>query len=537
LQNLKFTGLDIPYEQIIAEKKQLIADKNLAGDVENLTNLLKKIAGTYRYGRDFTLNGLRKAIVEVLLQFPVYRTYINQEGIREADKNYIQEITQKAKVKLPQLINEINFIEKILTLDYEEFLTKEEKAQWNHFAMKLQQFTGPLMAKGVEDTALYIYNRLISLNEVGGTPCLFGIPVSVFHSFNQKSQDRWPHSMNATSTHDTKRSEDVRARINVLSEIPEEWEAQVNVWSEINGKYKVKVGSQIVPDPNDEYFLYQTLVGAFPFYENEYPLFVQRIKDYIIKAVREAKVYTGWLRPDTNYEEGFLNFIDKILQPNEENEFLDKLRSFQERIAHYGILNSLSQTLLKIAAPGVPDFYQGSELWDHSLVDPDNRRSVDFEKRSAYLQDIKNRAENDILGLISDLIDNRKDGRLKLFTIARTLEARNKHKELFREGAYIPLEVVGKYRDRIVTFATHYNAKTAIAIIPRFLTDIIQSEEFPLGEEIWGDTRIEVPQALQANWKNAISDRDLEERETIMIAKALEHFPVALLIGEAASSD
>jgi (1->4)-alpha-D-glucan 1-alpha-D-glucosylmutase len=527
---VKFTGINTTYEEIVADTKRLIAETNLAGDIENLANFLKRIAGKYRYGRDFTLSGLRRAILEVLLLFPVYRTYTTSEGVREIDRAYVQEIIEKAKLKIPRLVNELNFIAKILLLEYEESLTTEEQAQWLHFVMRIQQFSGPLTAKGVEDTALYVYNRLLSLNEVGSTPDLFGIPVSVFHNFNQKCQDRWPYSMNATSTHDTKRSEDVRARINVISEIPEKWAAEVNNWSELNYIHKSKINDRIIPDANDEYFLYQTLVGAFPFSEEEYPEFVERIKNYVIKAVREAKVHTAWIRPDTDYEEGFVAFVDQILQPSAENQFLEKLRSFQKWISHYGILNSLSQTLLKITAPGVPDFYQGTELWDLSLVDPDNRRPVDFQQRWTWLQDIKQRCQIDILSLISELIANCEDGRIKLFLIIRALAARNKHLELFQQGAYIPLEVIGQYQDRIVAFARHQGDTTAIAIVPRFFTNLVQPDTFPLGETVWADTRIEIPQGLQADWQDVFTAQKISESDAIAIGQALQYFPVALLV-------
>ncbi|MDY6783826.1 MAG: malto-oligosyltrehalose synthase [Cyanobacteriota bacterium] len=528
----RFTGVERFYEELVTEKKQLIADKNLAGDVENLTNIVKRIAGKYRYGQDFTMNGLRRAVLEILVQFPVYRTYINSEEVKESDRVYIQDVVESAKTKIPQLLNELNFIEKVLLLDFDESLTEEERELWLHFVMRFQQFSGPLTAKGVEDTALYVYNRFLSLNEVGGTPNLFGLNVSVFHNFNQRWQDRWPHSMNATSTHDTKRSEDVRARLNVISEIPEEWEAQVNEWKELNSEYKTQIKQRTIPDANDEYFLYQSLVGAFPFFEEEYHEFIERIKNYVIKAVREAKVHTAWLRPDTDYEEGYVNFVDKILQPYPENQFLDKLRAFQYRVAYYGMFNSLSQTLLKMASPGVPDFYQGTELWDLSLVDPDNRRPVNFEHRQGCLQDIKERANNDILGLIADLLNNGKDGRIKLFLIAKVLEARNQNLELFQEGAYIPLEVTGEEQDRIVAFARHYRQDTAIAIAPRFFTSLIQPGEFPLGEEVWKDTRISIPQGLQANWKDVLTHREISDRDTIEVGKVLQHFPVALLLSE-----
>lgn len=532
----RFTGIERSYEEMVVENKRLIADKNLAGDVENLANLLKRITGKYRYGQDFTLNGLRKAILEVLIEFPVYRTYTNSEEVKESDRVYLEDVIESAKAKIPQLIEELNFLEKILLLDFEESLSDEDRELWITFAMKFQQFSGPLTAKGVEDTTLYVYNRFLSLNEVGGTPNLFGITVSVFHNFNQRWQDRWPHSMNATSTHDTKRSEDVRARLNVISEIPEEWETEVNAWKELNRSHKTQIKNRIIPDANDEYFLYQSLVGAFPFFEEEYPEFVDRIKNYAIKAVREAKVHTAWLRPDTDYEEGYVTFIDKILEASSDNQFLEQLRAFQQRVADCGMFNSLSQTLLKMASPGVPDFYQGTELWDLSLVDPDNRRPVNFEKRSVYLQEIKQRAASDVLGLIADLLANRKDGRIKLFLIAKVLEARNQNLELFQEGAYIPLEVMGEEQDRIIAFARPYRHATAIAIAPRFLTSLIQPGELPLGEKVWGDTRIAIPQGLQASWKDVLTDSEIPDSDTIYIGQALKYFPVALWMSESTES-
>ncbi|HHP7230679.1 MAG TPA: malto-oligosyltrehalose synthase, partial [Xenococcaceae cyanobacterium] len=333
-------------------------------------------------------------------------------------------------------------------------------------------------------------------------------------------------------THDTKRSEDVRARINVISEIPEKWETEVNTWSALNHTHKKNLNDRMIPDANDEYFLYQTLVGAFPFGDDEYPEFVERIKNYAIKAVREAKVHTAWLRPDTDYESGFGDFIEQILQPTPENQFLEKLRYFQKWIAHYGIFNSLSQTLLKIAAPGVPDFYQGTELWDLSLVDPDNRRPVNFAQRANWLQQIKQRRQEDNLGLIAELIANCQDGRIKLFLIAQALAARNQYLELFQQGAYIPLEVIGKYQDHIIAFARHQAGTTAIAIVPRFLTKLIQPDAFPLGEQIWADTRIEIPQGLQADWQDVFTEREIADKNTIAIAQALEYFPVALLVSQ-----
>jgi (1->4)-alpha-D-glucan 1-alpha-D-glucosylmutase len=339
--------------------------------------------------------------------------------------------------------------------------------------------------------------------------------------------------MNATSTHDTKRSEDVRARLNVISEIPEQWETQVMAWSELNRGYKTENNGKMIPDANDEYFLYQTLVGSFPFWEYEYTEFVERIKNYAVKAVREAKVYTAWLRPDTDYEDGFIAFIEKILQPGEENQFLQQFYPFQEYIAHYGIFNSLSQTLLKMTAPGIPDFYQGTELWDLSLVDPDNRRPVDFEQRRSYLQELKQQAKTDILSLIADLLTNRQDGRIKMFLIAQTLAARNNNLDLFQQGSYIPLNVTGSCQNHIIAFARYNRQHTAIAIVPCFLTKLLEPPAFPLGEDIWQDTRVEIPQGLGGgNWQDVLTNQEIPANNAIAIGKALQYFPVALLISE-----
>lgn len=539
----RMTGYHEVYENLVSEKKRLIAETNLVGDVDNIARLLKRIAGQYRYGRDFTLTGLKKAILEVLVQFPIYCTYINHDGVSDRDRFYVRKAIQKAKRQIPQLVKELNLIEKFLLLDYEGTLTDAEREQWVLFAMRLQQFSGPLMAKGVEDTLFYVYNRLVSLNEVGGHPQQFGISLEDFHQFNREQLKSWPHAMNATSTHDTKRSEDVRARINVLSEIPTEWEAQVKRWRELNEEHKktssenTKSGKdqRTIPDANDEYFLYQNLVGVFPFSadEQEYADFTERIKQYVIKSVREAKVHTAWITPDTDYEEGFLAFIDKILNPSPDNTFLTEFRDFQKKIAAYGMFNSLSQTLLKIASPGVPDFYQGTELWNLSLVDPDNRRAVDYEERLSFLQEMKRRCQTGMESLLSDLKATREDGRMKLFLIARGLQARQEYQQVFQHGDYLPLSVTGSFHWHIIAFARFYRGTTVIAIAPRFLTSVISPDADPLGEEVWKDTRIELPKKLQsAKWRDTLVDLEVAGGETLSVGQVLQEFPVALLVSE-----
>jgi (1->4)-alpha-D-glucan 1-alpha-D-glucosylmutase len=527
----QFIGNSTPCEALIDENKRLIIGKHMAGDIDNLANLLKQISDRYRYASDFTMYGLKRALVEILTLFPVYRTYISREGARKADQELIKQVIEEAKENIPNFINELYFIEKFLSLEFDDRLTEEDKDQWLHFIMRLQQFTGPLMAKGVEDTVMYVYNRLLSLNEVGSDPGEFGISADDFHTFNQSRCTQWPHAMNATATHDTKRGEDVRARLNVLSELPEEWDNHLRNWHAINKPLKENVDGLDVPDRNAEYLLYQTLLGAFPFDEADYPQFVERVKEYIIKASREAKVYTSWQRSDTDYEQAFIRFAERALKNSENNLFLQEFRPFQRKIQHFGILNSLSQTLLKITSPGVPDFYQGAELWDLSLVDPDNRRPIDYEKRMAYLDEIKTHSKQNPLGLINQLLKSPEDGRIKLFLIYQALKARRSYPDLFQRGGYQKLTVVGSLKSHIVAFTRDLGDTQAIVIVPRFLTGLIKEGEYPLGEQVWHETRILQAPGSSAMWQDVISGQQVQGDETLWIKDILNQFPVALLLG------
>jgi (1->4)-alpha-D-glucan 1-alpha-D-glucosylmutase len=508
----KFTGLHASYEDLVCEKKRLIIGKHMAGDVDNLAHSLKAASREDRYGRDITLYGLRRALVEVLASFPVYRTYISEDPLSEADQNYVKLAIEKARERKPGLVYEINYIEKFIL-------------QQLSFAMKFQQCTAPLMAKGFEDTLLYIYNKLISLNEVGGDPNRFGITLKEFHRFNARRQRT---ALNATSTHDTKRGEDVRARINVLSELPREWKQNLKLWSQLNRAKKKIVNKVYMPDEIDEYLLYQTLIGAFPFGEEDFTSFVERIKSYMVKAVREAKRHTAWIKPDLEYEEACVSFVDKILSPSEDNRFMAEFRSFQKRIEFFGVFNSLSQTLLKIACPGVPDFYQGSELWDLNLVDPDNRRPVDFDIRKKILREIKEGGE----GLLEELLKNRRDGRIKLFLICRALAARKEHLDVFEEGSYLPLKVEGRHKENIIAFARRRKNRWAVAVATRFLARVVKEGEFPLGERVWGDTAVIFPEKAPDSWYDTIAFKEKKRSGSMKAGEILSHFPVALLAGE-----
>jgi (1->4)-alpha-D-glucan 1-alpha-D-glucosylmutase len=535
----RFTGFRTAYPNLVSEKKRLIIGRHMAGDIDGLAHLMKNISSRDRVGGDITLYGLKRALVEVLTFFPVYRSYINYEVYSEEDRLRVREALQKAKETNPGLLHELNFIERFLLLDFRDHLAEDEKSRWIHFVMRFQQLTGPLMAKGFEDTTLYVYNRLLSLNEVGGDSKQFGISVAEFHKFNQGRMRSWRHSMNATATHDTKRGEDVRARINVISELPEEWEKKIKAWSQLNERAKKTLKGEEVPDRNDEYFLYQTLIGAFPLHEGERSGFLERLKAYIIKAVREAKVHTEWLKPDTAYEEAFVSFIEEILEPSETNRFLKDFLPFAKKISHYGMLNSLAQTLIKIVSPGVPDFYQGTELWDLSFVDPDNRRPVDFAKRAKLLQEIKEKESGDCLTLARELLSNRQDSRVKLYVIYKALNFRRAYQELFLEGDYIPLGAVGRSKEHLCAFARRRGSVWVLLVVPRMITGLVSVGEFPLGEKAWGNSSLDLPLDAPDCWRNLLTGETLmistdKKKKTLHLREVFQCFPVALFESVAA---
>jgi len=526
-----FAGKMAPFEEIVYRKKKMIIERQMKGDIDNLAVLLKRIAAGNRYGRDATFHGLRRSLVEALSLFPVYRTYVSSRGIGDSDRSYIKSSLKEARKMNPDLTVELDFIELVLLLEMSARFTEEERDRWIEFAMRFQQFSSPLMAKGFEDTVLYTYNRLISQNNVGASPETFGVSIDEFHRFCQERARIWPHSMNATSTHDTKRGEDSSVRISVLSEIPDIWRAKVMGWARQNQGKKRQVRGVEVPDRNEEYFLYQTLIGALPFHCTD-GRFCDRIKEYMAKSLREGKVHSSWTKPDADYEQALISFLDEILRPGRENEFLEDLTEFSAMVSHYGIFNSLSQALIKITAPGVPDFYQGTELWDLSLVDPDNRRPVDFNSRMEILDEISRREPEDLPGLARDLLAAREDGRIKLFLIHRALLARRSWPELFGMGSYMPLKIEGEKKDHCIAFARAHEGLWTITVVPRFLAELIGRYELPLGSEVWGDTHVAVPGVAPHVWRDAVLERTREGDGELYLCDILSDFPAALLQGQ-----
>jgi (1->4)-alpha-D-glucan 1-alpha-D-glucosylmutase len=605
----EFIGSAPDYAQLLYDEKKKILESHMGGELAYLTHLAQQASRALdtgdaedpddesapsRTGRGNAGPGaatlrpppsatsVRNALAALMAGFPVYRTYVDAYRSTREDQTVLTRAIETARDKCPECRPGVDYVVKLLLSALQG---GPESPAWQarrYFLMRFQQFTGPAMAKGFEDTLLYVYNRFVSLNEVGGDPNTFGLALNEFHRFHQMRARDWPHAMNATSTHDSKRGEDVRARLNVLSEIPGRWRQAVTRWARMNERHKQPCDGVLAPDRNDEYLLYQTLVGALPFevssgkwevssrdsqattgasgdlppptsnltLQTAWDDFTQRIKDYVVKAVREAKTHSNWVQPNEPYEIACQEFVHRILERTAENPFWADFLPFQREVSAYGIYNSLSQTTLKIACTGLPDFYQGSELWDLNLVDPDNRRPVDFEKRARLLKEVQRLRIADcglrIMGESTNpqsAIPNPQlsDGRIKLFLMHRGLRARRENRDLFDSGDYLPAAVTGTRAQHIVAFfrsqrvtpeaqaVTNY----ILVVAPRFLTSLVNPGDLPLGEPVWGDTGIRLPRDAPATWRNAITDETLHARGEIPVGDVLAHFPTAILVGRA----
>lgn len=550
----RFTGHTQDFDTLLYGRKKLIIRSVLASELTVLTNLASNIARTDRFTRDFTYQGLRNALAEVVACFPVYRTYITRQRISEEDHHYLHWAIALAKKRSPAAdIQIFDFIQDLLTLSRINRYSTQVQQQVLQLTLRFQQYTAPVMAKGLEDTAFYIYNRLVSLNDVGFDPRAFGISSKAFHYENHQRLETWPWSMVTTSTHDSKRGEDIRARINVLSELPHEWRQHLARWSRINRRKKRLVDDTHAPSRNDEYLLYQTLLGTWPLE----PLnvaglddFRERIEAYMLKAIKEAKVHTSWINPDEEYEAAVQHFVRILLDNPEHNAFLADFISFQTRIVRYGLLNSLSQTLLKLTVPGVPDIYQGNELWSFNLVDPDNRRPVNYDQRQTALQALVKRSQagDKLPGLLQELLERIKDGHAKLYLTWKTLRLRREYPELFKYGDYTGMASEGSRANHICAFSRSLNDKEIIVASSRWFARLMgESRNLPVGSAIWNDTWIHVKRGNNGNqenkstrspqYRNVLSHETVQPTQTedgdrFNAADLFRHFPVALLINE-----
>ncbi|MFC1909254.1 malto-oligosyltrehalose synthase [Chloroflexota bacterium] len=529
----RFTGFRAVFKNVIYEKKKQVMSELFPEEMRALGQYLIQLVQQDIDTANLSSKELTEALIEVTACLPIYRTYARNLEVSPRDKLYLENAVDEVKRRNPNIDGDaINFLQRIFTLDFPHYLTLEQKDAWLSFILRWQQLTGAIMAKGFEDTTLYCYNRLLSLNEVGGQPDSPGISVDDFHQYNLARLEHWPHTLNATSTHDTKRNEDVRDRINVLSEIPEEWKQRLNQWSEWNLPKKTNLDGLSVPEPNTEMFTYQTLIGAWPLYQVEVADFKERLKAYMLKAVREAKVYTSWLSPNAGYESSLTEFVDSILESSKDNFFLEDFLRFEKKIAFCGALNSLSQVLLKITSPGVPDFYQGTELWDFSLVDPDNRRPVDFGKRVKLLDGL---IQQEIQGqetLVEQILKYWWDGRVKLYVTYKALDIRRTDKEVFQDGTYVPLQVERRSQENVCAFARNTGGKWTLTVVPRLLTRLVDVGTFPVGQQVWGDDILELPEGTPKHWLNVLTGETLKAssgRKGLSLSEIFHVFPVALL--------
>ncbi|HWV22607.1 MAG TPA: malto-oligosyltrehalose synthase [Thermomicrobiales bacterium] len=527
----RYTGDKIRFPELVYEMKQSMMRDAFPSEVNVLTNVLNRISERDRHSRDFTLNNLRAALREVIACFGVYRTYTtcDETGVTESDRRTIEAAVDQARRRNPQMDASVfDFVQGVLLLHVTDN-PRERFDQRCHFAMKVQQLTGPVMAKGLEDTAFYRFNRLVSLNEVGGDPATFGSSVPEFHRQNRNRRRDWPHEMLASSTHDTKRSEDVRARISVLSENPVSWRAALNRWTRLNRKLKTKIEGTLAPSRVDEYVIYQTLFGTWPLARSGPgdfardagwdEAYIARIQEYMLKVAREAGRFTNWVNPANAYEEALKGFIGGMLNPRRSAAFLADFQAFVDARIDPGLMNALAQQVLKLTSPGVPDIYQGTEVWDDSLVDPDNRRSVDFAARQSALAAL---GETDI----KEFVASRTDGRLKLDVTRRLLSLRREHRLLFEEGDYVPLAVEGPAAEHVIAFLRRNGDEVLLVAVPRLLTALAGNRDI-LDPSIWDGTMLlNVP---EGSWRDALTG-DEASGDPGSLSERFATMPVCVLI-------
>jgi (1->4)-alpha-D-glucan 1-alpha-D-glucosylmutase len=527
----------------------LILKTAMASDLQLLAHRLNRISERHRRSRDFTLNALRVALREIIACFPVYRTYVRRGEVSERDRQVVCRAAAQAKRRNPVSNAAVfDFIRDVLLLESPPEMDEPGRREEELFVGRFQQVTSPVTAKGIEDTAFYRWFPLASLSEVGGEPARGSVGLEEFHRHNRQRQAQWPRSLLATTTHDSKRSEDVRARINVLSEIPHLWRVAVNRWARWNRRRRGEVDGQPAPSRNDEYLFYQSLAGIWPLERPAAAALAQlteRVQMYMEKAAREAKVRTSWLNPNAEYEAAVRAFVAAVLDAGPRNRFLADFQGFHEQTVNWGLYAALSQTLLKLTSPGVPDIYQGQELWDFSLVDPDNRRPVDFALRRKMLKRLGRQTGRNgrrLPRLARQLALDPRDPRIKLFLTWRTLQFRRRWAEVFQGGDYVPLEARGAGFEHVCAFARRRAASSdpdrpaAIVIAPRWFARLTPGSQGslvpppPLGREVWQDTRLVVEPLPSATWKSVLTGQSYSPEDgCLWVGDVLSDFPVALL--------
>jgi (1->4)-alpha-D-glucan 1-alpha-D-glucosylmutase len=520
-----FSGDDGDYQRLAMDAKRRTLARNFAGELDRLKEMASALAARHLASRDFGADTLRRAIIELVAALPVYRTYVDISGAQAEDKAILEAALSRAKASREVEDEEaIDFLVRVLKLDFE---APEDQASALEFATRFQQTSGPVMAKALEDTTFYRYNRLIALNEVGGAPDRFGAPVAKFHLAMERRLHRQGAALSSTATHDTKRGEDARARLYVLSEMPKTWAAAVERWAEFNAPLHRDLGGIPIPGRDVEWMFYQALAGAWPpdltlDHAAILAVLSDRMTEYMLKAVREAKVHTSWTDQNAEYEDAVENFTRAALDPARAQLFLRDFVSTCDIVFRAGAVNSLSQTAIKLAAPGVPDIYQGTELWDLSLVDPDNRRPVDFDYLH-YLQQTIDAIP------VTALAASWRNGAIKMRLLGAGLKLRTVARQVFENGDYLPLVVAGKAADHVLAFARLLGSDAVVVIVPRLCLGLLGEDDLPLvPRACWKSTTVQVSDKLAGR-----RFCDVVTGEMILapflLGEVLQRFPVALL--------
>ena len=517
---IEFTGRVTSFSQLEYASKQATMREALAGEINLLARRIARLSESRRT-RDFTFGGLRDALRDVIACLSIYRTYITGiDAISERDRRFIEEAVSDAKRRDTSVDTSIfDFLRDTLLLRNLDAFSEDGGEDVIDFVMRWQQITPPVMAKSVEDTLFYTYNRLVSVNEVGGSPAMFGITPEEFGAENAKRCQLWATAMLATSTHDTKRGEDVRARLNVLSELPDEWEAALQTWGRINAERKVMLNTGPAPSANDEYLLYQTLLGTYQ--PDSLESYADRIVQYMAKAIKEAKVNTSWMNPNEAYEQAVEQFVRGAL---ESEEFMQAFLPLQRRVAFFGRFNALGQTLLKLTCPGVPDTYRGTEVWDFSMVDPDNRRPVAYEYIRVLLATLD--GVDDHAALFDELLAQMDNGRIKLYVMQKALELRRQHPDLFISAPYAPIEVDSEH---VCAFTRVYGGGGVLVVVPRLVAGLVEGDErAPIGD-VWGEAALTLPDEYTGQvCANLFTGEAVTLERQMPLATLLRRFPLGL---------
>ncbi len=543
----RLTGEELSPADILYNGKRTVLLDAMSSELQMLAMQLYRIAQQHRAARDYTLSGLRRALREVIACMTVYRTYNRPHGwdVAEADYRRVTTAVRMAKRRNPSMDwSSLDFISTVVLLQNPPHLTDEQAAERRSFSLKMQQVTGPVMAKGLEDTSFYRYFPLASVNEVGGELDTAPVSSDEMHRMMHQRATTWPHSLSATSTHDTKRGEDFRARLHVLSEIPEKWIQTVFRWQELNRPLLKADDGEELPDRNAQYLLYQTLLGTWPLDPgDQQQSYLDRILRYMEKALREGKVHTSWMNPSETYEAAVAHFVRELLVGEAGLPFREQIAELAAEIANAGFINGLSQLLLKTTLPGIPDFYQGTEYWDFNLVDPDNRRPVDFDQRRASLADLQQKFQTNPHQLLRNLAEQWPAPEIKQFVSWRAIATRRQQAQLFAAGDYLPLTVTGSLAEHVFAFCRRLEHDWLAVVVPRHVQSLPPDAHAggPPGGILpaaWGSTQVEFPADSPGDWQNAFSNEVIQLNATagspsLPVASLLGALPIALLVSTA----